>query len=242
MKSPFLGGNDQPHLEVRQRAFPTRIAAERSALMDLEFSVNQSGNKGEPNLAEIVWTTGDIQRALAELPPIVPARIRREFQRLLQPWPTGRYVEAYRRSGGILNLFTPAWGEQQDEVWSKLLAGWQATSFVDEHTRRLALIELEQQWNTTPQPFFAGLTPAQIMIGGGPLEAKLADEFLTQLERTLAQQSFVGEGAALIKTLLLLRGWQVDPQRGGQTPWQIITTERDDLLRRRERALTHRAA
>jgi hypothetical protein len=101
---------------------------------------------------------------------------------------------------------------------------------------------LEQQWNTTPHPFFARLTPAQVMIGGGPLEARLADEFLTQLDRTLAKQSFAGEGAALIKTLLLLRGWQVEPQRGGQTPWQIIVTERNDLLLRRDRTLTNRSA
>lgn len=232
--------NDQPHLEVRQRAYPTRAAAERSALMDLEFAVNQSGNKGEPNLAEIAWTTGDIKRALADLPAIVPAHIRREFQRLLQPWPAGRYVEAYRRSGGILNLFTPAWGAQQDEVWSTMSAKWQATVFTDAPARRMALMDLEQQWNTTPHPFFAGLTPAQVMIGGGPLEAKLADEFLTQLDRTLAKQNFVGEGAALIKTLMLLRGWQVEPQRGGQTPWQIIVAERNDLLLRRDRALANR--
>jgi hypothetical protein len=242
MKSPFSDKNDQSRVEIRQRAYPTRAAAERSALMDLEFAVNQSGKQGEPGMAEIVWTTGDIKQALVDLPSIVPARIRREFQRLLQPWPSGRYVEAYRRSGGILNLFTPAWGEPQDEVWSTILAEWQAAAFTDERARRAALIDLEQQWNTTPHPFFAGLTPAQVMIGGGPLEAKLADEFLTQLERTLAKQNSVGEGAALIKTLVLLRGWQVESPRGGQTPWQIIVAERDDLLLRRNRALATRPA
>jgi hypothetical protein len=70
---------------------------------------------------------------------------------------------------------------------------------------------------------------------------KPAQRFV-QLERTLAQQSFVGEGAALIKTLPLLRGWQVEPQRGGQTPWQIIVAERSNLLLRRERALADRPA
>ncbi len=78
MKFPSFGGNDQPRVEIRQRAYPTRAAAERSALMDLEFAVNQSGNQGEPSLAEIVWMTGDIKRALADLPSIVPARTRRE--------------------------------------------------------------------------------------------------------------------------------------------------------------------
>jgi hypothetical protein len=61
------------------------------------------------------------------------------------------------------------------------------------------------------------------------------------MERTLAKQEFVGEGDALIKTLMLLRGWQVEPQHNGQTPMQIILAERSDLLARRARALAERA-
>jgi hypothetical protein len=70
---------------------------------------------------------------------------------------------------------------------------------------------------------------------------KPAQRFV-QLERTLARQGFVGEGAALIETLLLLRGGQVEPHRSGQTPWQIIVTERSDLLLRRDRASVNRSA
>jgi hypothetical protein len=205
--------------------------------MELEFAVNRWGNKGEPSMAEIAWSTGDIKQALADLPSIIPARVRREIQRLLQPWPPGRYVEAYRRSGGILNLFTPPWGEKQDEVWNKLLAEWKAQTFADDNAGQVALAELEQQWNSTSHPFFAGLTPAQVMVGGGPQEANLADGFLAQIERTLAKRGFEGEGDALVKTLMLLRGWQVEPQRGSQTPMQIILAERSDLLIRRGRAL-----
>jgi hypothetical protein len=102
------------------------------------------------------------------------------------------------------------------------------------------LAELEQQWNNTPHPFFAALTPAQVMVGGGLQERKLADEFLTQVERTLGKQEYAGEGDALIKTLMLLRGWQVEPQRNGQTPMQIIMAERAELLARRARALAER--
>jgi hypothetical protein len=205
--------------------------------MEIEFSINAPGAKGEPSMAEMVWSTGDLQRALANLPPIVPPRVRREFQRLLQPWPQGRYVDAYRRSGGILNLFTPPWDERQDEVWSKLLTAWKTKTLGDETSRQSALAQLEQQWNNTPHPFFAGLTPAQVMVGGGPQEAKLAGEFLTHVERTLAKRAFEGEGDALIKTLLLLRGWQVDPQRNGQTPMRIILAERGELLVRRTHSL-----
>ncbi|MBI3913082.1 MAG: hypothetical protein HY327_02630 [Chloroflexi bacterium] len=206
--------------------------------MEFEFAVNAPGGKDAPSMAEIAWSTGDIRKALADVPPIVPPQVRREFQRLLQPWHPGRYVESYRRSGGILNLFTPPWGEKQDESWNNLLAEWKARTFADDRSRRVALAELEQQWNNTPHPFFAGLTPAQVMIGGGPQEAKLADEFLAHMEQTLAKQTFEGEGDGLVKTLLLLRGWQVEPQPNGQTPMQIILAERSGLLVRRAHSLS----
>ncbi len=232
--------NDSPRIEIRMRSYPTHASAERSALMEFEFAVNAPGGKGEPSMAEIAWSTGDIRKALADLPPIVPPRVRREFQRLLQPWHPGRYVEGYRRSGGILNLFTPPWGEKQDERWNQLIArsAWKAKTFADDRSRRVALAELEQEWNNTPHPFFAGLTPAQVMIGGGPQEAKLADEFLAHVERTLAKQTFEGEGDGLVKALMLLRGWQVEPQPNGQTPMQIILAERSELLVRRAHSLS----
>jgi hypothetical protein len=232
--------NDQPVLQLRTRWFPTRASGERSMLMEIEFTVNARGAKGEPSIAEIAWTTGNVKQALADLPPIVPPRVRREFEHLLQPWRQGRYTEAYHRTGGILNLFTPPWGEQQDEVWNKMMVEWRAQTFADDQARRSASAELEQRWNNTPHPFFAGLTPAQVMIGGGAQEAKLADEFLTQIEKTFGKREFLGEGDMLIKTLMLLRGWQVEPQRNGQTPMQIILAERTALLDQRARGLAER--
>jgi hypothetical protein len=232
--------NSQPRLEIKIRSYPTRAAAERFPLMELEFAGNAQGDHGEPSMAEIAWATGDLQKALAGLPPLVPGRVRKEFQRLLHPWSPGRYVQAYRRSGGILNLFTPPWGEKQDELWVKLVAEWKAKTFADDKARQAALADLEQRWNHTPHPFFAGLTPAQVLVGGGSQEVKLADEFLTHMERTLAKRTFEGKGDGLIKTLLLLRGWQVEPQRDGQTPAQIILAERTELLARRTRALAER--
>ncbi len=232
--------NDQPMLQLRTRWFPTQASGERLMLMEIEFAVNARGSKGEPSIAEIAWATGNIKQALADLPPIVPTRVRREFGRLLQPWRQGRCTEAYHRTGGILNLFTPPWGEQQDEVWNKMQTEWRARTFPDDETRRTAQAELEQQWNITPHPFFAGLTPAQVLIGGGAQEAKLADEFLAQIEKTFGKREFAGEGDMLIKTLMLLRGWQVEPQRNGQTPMQIILAERNELLNRRARVLSER--
>jgi hypothetical protein len=45
---------------------------ERSMLMELEFATNARGEKGRSSMAEIAWLSGDVQRALADLPPIVP--------------------------------------------------------------------------------------------------------------------------------------------------------------------------
>jgi hypothetical protein len=232
--------NAQPTLQLRTRWFPTKVSGERSMLMEIEFAVNARSDKGEPSIAEIAWATGNIQQALAELPPIVPPRVRREFEHLLRPWREVRYTDAYRRTGGILNLFTPPWGEQQDEVWNDMQSEWKVSTFADENARRAALAELEQRWNNTPHPCFTGLTPAQVMIGGGAQEAKLADESLMKIEKAFGKREFAGEGDMLIKTLMLLRGWQVEPQRNGKTPMQIILAERSELLNRRAQVLSER--
>jgi hypothetical protein len=220
---------------------PTETAGERVFWMSLEFSLNQRPKADQPSIAEVAWSSGSADKALLELPPVVPERIRREAQRLVQPWPDGRYTDASRRSGGILNVFTPPWGEEQDEVWAAMVAEWKAQAFPNDQARQEAFRALEQQWNTTPHPFFAGLTPAQVMVGGGPQEAELADEFLRHLTHMCNGHPFESEGEALIKTLMLLRGWQCQPRKDGRTVLDIIVTERNELLARRARVLKESA-
>jgi hypothetical protein len=212
---------------------PTKAAGERLFWMSLEFSLNRPLKKGQPSLAEMALSSGSTDEALLALPSVVPPKIRKEAQRLLRPWPEGRYMDAYRRSGGILNVFTPPWGEPQDEVWAETVAGWKSRTFPNDQARQEALQALENQWNTTPHPFFAGLTPAQVMVGGGPREADLADEFLQQLTRLYDGRPFDSEGQALIKTLTLLRSWQSQPRRDGRMILDIVVTERNQLLARR---------
>jgi hypothetical protein len=205
--------------------------------MFTEFSLNAHPEADEPSLAEIVWSSGDVERAIALFPAIVPEMTRREARRLLQPWPQGRYTAAYQRSGGVLNMFTPPWGEAEDEVWADVLAGWQAQTFDNADDRQEALRALEEAWNTTPHPWFAGLTPAQVMVGGGQQEAKLAREFLERLTQVFDGQRFDSEGQALADTLMLLRGWECHPRSDGQKPRDIIVAERNELLALRERML-----
>jgi hypothetical protein len=231
---------DQPDLQYKEHWFPTRASSERFILMQVEFSICFSAEKGQPGMAEVAWSSGDVDRAMSVVPAYIPPKVKRLMRRLLQPWPAGRYTDAYHRSGGILNLFTPPWDERQDEVWASMLAGWEAQVFTGVEAREAALRRLEQQWNTTPHPFFAGLTPAQVMIGGGPEEAQLADDFLEHLTRMYDGQGFESGGEALIKTLILLRGWQSQPRKKGKTPLEIIAAERNELLARRSRALAQR--
>jgi hypothetical protein len=229
--------DSHPTIITKSYWVPTEAAGERVFWMSLEFSLNKRPKGNQPSIAEVAWSSGSTDEALLALPPIVPEKIRRDAQRLIQPWPDGRYTGAYQRSGGILNAFTPPWGEPQDEVWAKMIAGWEAEAFPSEQARQEALRELEKQWNTMPHPFFAGLTPAQVMVGGGPREAGLADEFMRRLTHMYDGHPFESEGEALIKTLTLLRGWQRGPQRGSWTVQDVIVAERNELLARRARAL-----
>jgi hypothetical protein len=230
---------DEPAvIELKSRWFPTKFSVERSWLMGVEFSANSRPAGNRPSMVEAVWTSGSIEQVMSSLPSIVPSKTRKLLRQVLEPWPNGRLTAAYGRSGGILNLFTPPWGESQDEVWATMRAGWEAESFPDAETRNIALQKLEWQWNSTPHPFFAGLTPEQVMVGGGPQEADLAEEFLVRLTKVYENQHFASEGEVLMKTLMLLRGWSCQPQSGGLTPVRIIVAERRALLARRRHLLT----
>jgi hypothetical protein len=229
--------NSGPTVLLKSYWIPTEAASERLFWMSLEFSLNRTAKKGQPSIAETALSSGSTDEALLALPSAVSAKIRKEAQRLLEPWPDGRFADAYRRSGGILNMFTPPWGEPQDEVWAKMMTEWQSETFPDDLARAEALRTLEKRWNATPHPLFAGLTPAQVMVGGGPKEADLADEFLRQLTGMYDGHPFDSEGEALIKTLTLLRSWQSQPRKDGRTVLEIVVAERNQLLARRARIL-----
>jgi hypothetical protein len=216
--------------------FPTKASGERLFAMQLEYSLNGHPEPDHPSFVEMALTSG-VAKALNALPSILPKQAVREARRLLKPWPDGRYTDAYQRTGGILNLFTPPWGAREDEVWAEMLAEWKAEAFPDESARQEALRSLEQRWNHAPHPFFAGLMPAQVMAGGGHEEAELANDFLRHLAEMFDEQPFESEGQALTKTLMLLRGWSCQSLEDGRTPLDIIVAERDELLARRERAL-----
>jgi hypothetical protein len=48
-------------------------------------------------------------------------------------------------------------------------------------------------------------------LEGQPARGKIHYEFFTQVKRPFANREFLGERDVLIKTLMVLRGWQVGP-------------------------------
>jgi hypothetical protein len=208
--------------------------------MQIEFSVNQRGTM-ECSISEMAWRTGNPDEALSVLPPSASRKVYQTMRRLLQPWQPGRYTEAYTRTGGVLNYLTPPWGTEQDELWAEMVTGWKATSFASSDARVRAMRDLEQEWNHRPHPFFAGLTPAQVMIGGGEQERELARDFLDFLTAEFDGKGHESEGQALVQSLTLLRAWQFRPLADGQRPIDIILAERSDLLARRVRILDQRS-
>lgn len=229
--------SDRGEVHLSSLWVPTQASVERVLLMNLEFNLNQIAKGSELSRAEMALATGDIEKVMSTVPDAVVPELKRSLRKLLQPWPEGRYSEAYNRSGGILNAFTPPWGEAQDEVWAGMLADWEAGTYPDEEARQAALRELEQRWNRTPHPFFAGLTPEQVMVGTGPRENELSREFLDHLYEMFGDQEFESEGQALVSTVALLRGWQVELQVGGMSVRDLIVAEREELLARRTRVL-----
>jgi hypothetical protein len=51
---------DQPDLRYKEHWFPTRATSERFILMQVEFSICFSAEKGQPGMAEVAWSSGDI--------------------------------------------------------------------------------------------------------------------------------------------------------------------------------------
>jgi hypothetical protein len=240
-KNPSVFG-EMPQLKLQQFWMPTRDAGERIMPMQTECVVNARSEE-DPGLsmAEIAWMTGDIDRAIdAVFSFSLPPKPLKIIRRVLQPWPDGRYTTAYERTGGILNFFTPSWGESEDEIWAEMVAGWESTSFESETERQAALRALEQVWNTTPHPFFAGLSPAQVMVGGGRQEQAFAEDFLEYLSHQFEGRPFNSEGEALIQSLGLLRAWEMQRQADGRTIREVILAERTMLLARRAQALAKR--
>ena len=159
---------------------------------------------------------------------------------LESPRSEGRYVEAYNKSGGVLNLLSEPVTAEDDEFWQQLVAEQiEGRTFASEEERAAAWREIEQKWNETPNELFSNLTPAQVWAGGGEQEMELLQDFMEQMNEECGDQGYPSQGAMIMASLSCLRLWQVMPQPvlGGRAPGEIIVEERSQILRRKESLL-----
>ncbi len=145
-----------------------------------------------------------------------------------------RMLDSFHRSGGILNLFLDRPTEGDDPFWPKLLQRVPSPDDLPERVERTrAWRSLCREWNSSASVVFSGLSPAQVVAGGGPREAALLDGLAQHLEAVFQQHdSHQSAGELAFSAAMALRQWQLMPQVAleGSRPDQVIRQERDQIL------------
>ncbi len=181
-------------------------------------------------------------RALRErLPAVDPSQAdlvaARERELRATPRPDQHQAATYGRSGGLLNLFTDRPTEEDDDDWRRIEARSRGeVDDEDEVGSAEAQRRAAKDWNQLPSVLFAGLTPLQVLAGGGPREALLQRYLANFLEETVDPKAeFPSPAAVTRSSLLLLRRWQVTPIRdlGDRSPQELILEERTEILERK---------
>ena len=210
--------------------FPTADSVARGQALAMETNLHRRPRAGAPSLAERVWSSGDMSSALSALPEDTSADVRSATLALLAPWPPGRYTQALKRSGGILNLFRPLWRGQREPVWERMRRLWYGA---DDARGGQPPLALQRAWNHTPLPALGGLTPAQAMVGVGPAETEVTWAFMEELERRYGEGGFAEEEGALRVSVELLGDWMADLEADGRPLREMVVAERSALLARR---------
>jgi len=215
---------------------PSQDSAARWVWLCMESNLHRPLSKGGPSLSEMVWATGDIALALAKIPASTTSDVRARTGALLAPWPKGRYTLAFRRSGGILNLFSPLWDGEED-VWKRMVAMEKESMGGQGYEPSL---RLQHAWNHTPLSRLGGLTPAQAMVGVGPQEADLTRDFLVLLEEECGERAFEYEEELLETAFEFLWDWRENLDAEGLPLFEVVVAERSALLARREELMATR--
>ncbi|HID85884.1 MAG TPA: DUF2384 domain-containing protein, partial [Anaerolineae bacterium] len=224
-------------LDLRTTWVPTREAADRHIQILMEcwanMPIDELGGRTP-------WEVGLTEEGRREVEAMLREQIigrgplLKEYLAQLEPLrePGRRYVEAYQKSGGLLNIFAERVTEADDDFWHQLVRERiEGVEFPDEEARARAWREIEGIWNETPSELFSNLTPAQVWAGGGGEETDLTWEFMERLREECGDRGYSSQGEMIRTCLLLLRTWQTIPQRalGGRTPAEVILEERDEI-------------
>jgi hypothetical protein len=241
-RRPQIGEEEPIVLDLHSFWVPTEEAGKRNVQIMVECWANITVPYLDDRTPWEVSVTGGRETVLGKLPdylkrtPVFDS-YRAQLESLR---PEGRYVEAYNKSGGVLNLLNEPGTAEDDEYWQQLVAAQiEGRTFASDEERAAAWREIEQKWNETPNELFSNLTPAQVWAGGGEQEMELLRDFMEQLNEECGNQGYPTPGAMITASLRCLRIWQVMPQPalGGRAPGEIIVEERNQILRRKESLL-----
>jgi hypothetical protein len=242
LRRPQVGEEEPIILDLRSFWLPTEEAGKRHLQATAECWANMPVPDLDDRTPWEVNVTEGREAVLAALPDYLKRAplFDSYLDQLESPRPEGRYVEAYSKSGGVLNLLNEPVTAEDDEFWQQLAAEQiEGRTFASEEERVAAWREIEQRWNETPNELFSNLTPAQVWAGGGEQEMELLQDFMEQMNKECGDQGYPTQGAMITASLQCLRLWQVTPQRalGGRAPGEIIIEERNQTLRRKESLL-----
>jgi hypothetical protein len=241
-RRPQIGEEEPIVLDLRSFWIPTKEAGERHLQAVAECWANIPMPYLDDRTPWEVSVTEGREAVLTGLPDYLKraSMFDSYLAQLGSPRPEGRYVEAYNKSGGVLNVFNEPVTEEDDEFWQQLVAEQiEGRTFASEGERTAAWREIEQKWNEAPNELFSNLTPAQVWAGGGEREMELLQDFMEQMNEECGDQGYPTQGAMITASLQCLRLWQVMPQHalGGRAPGEIIVEERSQILRCRESLL-----
>ena len=228
--------------ELYSLSVPNRAAGDRYKQLLLELWCNTPTRALDGRTPwEAVRVLGGLAAVEALLPehgevdPEHQAQRGQELQ--VTPNPDLRQALTLDRSGGLLNIFTDRPTPADDDDWRRLLAQARAVTDQDDPSaRREAKRRAARAWNHLPSVLFAGLTPLQVIAGGGPREAALLQHLSAFLEQHVDPTTNYASPAAVARaSLLLLRRWQVTPIQAldNMRPRQVILEERTEILERK---------
>jgi len=161
-----------------------------------------------------------------------PQLLTHYFSLLSFPEGNRRYIEAFQRTGGLLNLFHFFGGREIDPLWEEWMKKLDAEALPPaERERRLE--QMAQEWNQTPQDFFGGLSPSMVVAGGGPEENQLLSEFLTSLNQKIVGSPEEEPGKKEEEVKRLHQEWLDTPTSTGEPPRTRILQERKAILEKK---------
>ena len=203
---------------------PNQLSAVKLFLDQVEFSINESYEQLDgKTLYEYTIIHNDNSGILKILPELKNSPILEEYNRMLPLDKTEfLYQSAYKKTGGVLNLFHGEINESMDSELKEL--------FRKNEDKNKAI----KIWKDTKSELWSSLSPKLVWAGGGKLEKELLLQFCGKLTDMMQGKKFHTQGSAIIKSMEYLRAWQLAyDEICSDNPMNAIIKEREEIYNRK---------